>query len=85
MKLVENLFGLATNDETVAMYPRFTVSAGQDVHVGQLNRLALPPAGCLPLLGKTRPVYCCQEGTATAEDIDTALRMASTSMPLETG
>ncbi len=73
MKLVEIVLGLATNDETVAITRDYCEALGKTSIVVNESP-GLTTSRMSALLGN-EAMYMLQEGTATAEDIDTALRM----------
>lgn len=73
MKLVELVRGLATSDETVAKTRELCESIGKTSIVVNESP-GLTTSRMSALLGN-EAMYMLQEGTASAEDIDTALRM----------
>jgi len=73
MKLVELVRGIATSDETVARARVFCDAIGKTSIVVNESP-GLTTSRMSALLGN-EAMYMLQEGTATAEDIDTALRM----------
>lgn len=73
MKLVEIVLGLATSDETVALIRDYCDAIGKTSIVVNESP-GLTTSRMSALLGN-EAMYMLQEGTATAEDIDTALRM----------
>lgn len=73
MKLVELVRGIATSDETVVAARRYCDAIGKTSIVVNESP-GLTTSRMSALLGN-EAMYMLQEGTATAEDIDTALRM----------
>jgi len=73
MKLVELVRGIATSDETVSRTRAFCDAIGKTSIVVNESP-GLTTSRMSALLGN-EAMYMLQEGTATAEDIDTALRM----------
>lgn len=73
MKLVELVRGLASSDETVAKTQRLCDSIGKTSIIVNESP-GLTTSRMSALLGN-EAMYMLQEGTASAEDIDTALRM----------
>ena len=73
MKLVELVRGLATSDETVARSRAWSDAIGKTSIVVNESP-GLTTSRMSALLGN-EAMWMLQEGTATAEDIDTALRM----------
>ena len=73
MKLVELVRGLATSDETVARVKDLCDAIGK-TSITVNESPGLTTSRMSALLGN-EAMYMLQEGTATAEDIDTALRM----------
>ncbi|WP_185267639.1 3-hydroxyacyl-CoA dehydrogenase [Halopseudomonas xiamenensis] len=73
MKLVELVRGLATSDETVARVKDLCDAIGKTSIIVNESP-GLTTSRMSALLGN-EAMYMLQEGTATAEDIDTALRM----------
>lgn len=73
MKLVELVRGLATSDETVAMARAYSDAIGkQSIVVSESPGLT---TSRMSALAGNEAMWMLQEGTATAEDIDTALRL----------
>lgn len=73
MKLVELVRGLATSDETVAATSEYAQAIGKTSIVVNESP-GLTTSRMSALLGN-EAMWMLQEGTATAEDIDTALRL----------
>ena len=73
MKLVELVRGLATSDETVARTRAYSDAIGKTSIVVNESP-GLTTSRMSALLGN-EAMWMLQEGTATAEDIDTALRL----------
>lgn len=73
MKLVELVRGIATSDESIAAARRHCDAIGKTSIVVNESP-GLTTSRMSALLGN-EAMYMLQEGTATAEDIDTALRM----------
>ncbi|MES2261703.1 MAG: 3-hydroxyacyl-CoA dehydrogenase [Pseudomonadota bacterium] len=73
MKLVELVRGIATSDDTVAEARRYCDAIGKTSIVVNESP-GLTTSRMSALLGN-EAMYMLQEGTASAEDIDTALRM----------
>ncbi len=73
MKLVELVRGIATNDETVAIARQYS-AAIKKTSIVVNESPGLTTSRMSALLGN-EAMYMLQEGTASAEDIDTALRM----------
>lgn len=73
MKLVELVRGIATSDETVAIAREYS-AAIKKTSIVVNESPGLTTSRMSALLGN-EAMYMLQEGTATAEDIDTALRM----------
>lgn len=73
MKLVELVRGLATSDETVAMAQAYSAAIGKTSIVVNESP-GLTTSRMSALLGN-EAMWMLQEGTASAEDIDTALRL----------
>ena len=73
MKLVELVRGIATSDEAVAAARRYCDAIGKTSIVVNESP-GLTTSRMSALLGN-EAMYMLQEGTASAEDIDTALRM----------
>jgi 3-hydroxybutyryl-CoA dehydrogenase len=85
MKLVEIVRGIATSDETVARIRAWSDLIGKtSIIVNEAPGLTTSRMSCM--LGN-EAMYMLQEGTASAEDIDTALRLGFNHPmgPLETG
>ncbi len=73
MKLVELVRGIATSDETVAVARQYS-AAIKKTSIVVNESPGLTTSRMSALLGN-EAMYMLQEGTASAEDIDTALRM----------
>lgn len=73
MKLVEIVRGLATSDETVAAMRAYSEAIGkQSIVVSESPGLT---TSRMSALAGNEAMWMLQEGTASAEDIDTALRL----------
>jgi 3-hydroxybutyryl-CoA dehydrogenase len=73
MKLVELVRGLATSDETVARSRAWSDAIGKTSIV--VNESPGLTTSRMSALAGNEAMWMLQEGTATAEDIDTAMRM----------
>ena len=73
MKLVELVRGLATSDETVARVRAWSDAIGKTSIV--VNESPGLTTSRMSALAGNEAMWMLQEGTATAEDIDTALRL----------
>lgn len=73
MKLVELVRGLATSDETVARTRAYCDAIGKTSII--VNESPGLTTSRMSALAGNEAMWMLQEGTATAEDIDTALRM----------
>ncbi len=73
MKLVELVRGLATSDETVARARAWSDAIGKTSIV--VNESPGLTTSRMSALAGNEAMWMLQEGTATAEDIDTALRL----------
>ena len=73
MKLVELVRGLATSDETVARSRAWSDAMGKTSIV--VNESPGLTTSRMSALAGNEAMWMLQEGTATAEDIDTAMRM----------
>ena len=73
MKLVELVRGLATSDETIAQTRAYTDAIGKTAIV--VNEAPGLTTSRMSALAGNEAMWMLQEGTASAEDIDTALRL----------